>query len=149
MATEYDDDFDEDEEDGPKGLRKRLRELEKLTKSQTEELTKYQRNEAFSKAGLNDLSEDQKADLAKLVDTADPDAYRRKAETLGLIQPKPDVDPAVQEAHQRVAEAASGAVTQAQTSIEDEYASAKTPEEVIRIAQKHGSPTTWDAFAPQ
>ncbi len=149
MATEYDDEGNpveqEDEKNTPAGLRKYANEQAERAKAAEAQLAEYRRKEAIRSAGLDGLNEDQ---LGVLQGNS-AEELRQRAEKLGFIQPTPDVAPEVQAAHERVAEAAGSGQTQVSTSKENEYASAKTPEELLRIAQKHGSPTTWDGWPTQ
>lgn len=150
MATEYDDDgnpIDDTGNDIP-GLRKHAKELEKQLNQLKTQNEDFQRKDAIRSAGLDDLSEVQIKALAAVHGDGDQsaDSLRQAAESLGFVQPKETVAKEVQEAHNRVANAAATAQTQASTSKEDEYRNAKTPAEVMEIAQRHGSVTTWDMY---
>jgi uncharacterized protein YceH (UPF0502 family) len=137
---EYDDNDNIDEVNLPEPARKRLRQLTKENKRIAEleaQNARYQQRESIRSAGL-DLNDDQvTALIATHKGESTPEALRETAERLKFVQSTPEVDPELEQAHERLANARTGGERVVDTSYEDELKAARTPQQVEEVARKH------------
>jgi hypothetical protein len=143
MATEdFDpDNVDTDTQDAPeekawlKDLRRKADEYPGMKKK----LESYElRDKLSEEAGIKLTPKQLTALLATHEGEQTPEALKATATELGFYKPEPDVAPDVQAAHEAVAQVSQGAQTQPQKISADDYANAKTPEEVLALVRAEG-----------
>lgn len=123
-----------------RNLRKKAKEYDTL-QAQLEE---RERELAFAKASL-DLNDPKMTYFMKGYEgEMTPEAIRERAEADGFLtaQKKEDTGPEVQ-AQQRLANASSGAGETVEPDYHDLLSQAQSPEDVMKLAEKHGVPTAW------
>lgn len=155
MSTEYDDDFDMDDEDNGSDIRN-LRKAAKAAKRLQSELQQVKRELAFAKAGLP-LDDPKMNYFVKGYDgEMDAEAIREAALAAGFIaQPQAEVPAQAPEhqaavaAQQRVMAASAGAVSEdvseaAALSRMEAAMSEGGLEAMLEIARQYGIPTHID-----
>ncbi len=149
MSDEYNEEFDDEQDDGPVSLnRSDLRNLRKAAKERSDlaaRLAAQERELAFAKAKL-DLDDPKIEYFVKGYDgDLTPDAIRAKAEEAGFLAAQKQQPPADEvTAQRRIANASSGATETPDPNLAELIGQAQTQEEVMKLITQAGLPTTWN-----
>lgn len=117
-----------------------VRDAAKSSAKHRKEIEGLRRDKSLAEAGLNDLTDEQRAAVLALVEEPSPDAYRSKAQALGFIAAPPaapEPTPDDVEAIGRQAQVGAGAGTPTSNQVSPEELNGWPVDRLMRLDSQH------------
>lgn len=140
LDTEHDDDLEETDPEGPKGLRKALKSAEQRASELEGRATAAERKLAFLGAGIPDTPRNQYF-INGYQGELDPEAIKAKAIEDGFLdKPEPKIPDGELEAHDELSQASVGGDSTPQTANDKylaELAAARNESEALEVMRRY------------